>query len=178
MKLDITSEFYVSDIAPGDEPAYLQHLKEKQIYDQTLAIPFPYTQADAEWWIANVAKTTKEQGRSVNWAIRRNDGFLVGGIGFHDFSLGKSHSAEIGYWLAKEYWGKGIMSQAARKVADFGFKELGLERITAAVFHFNLGSARVLEKSGFKLEGVLRNHYKKDGRIFDGKLYAKIKSDA
>jgi RimJ/RimL family protein N-acetyltransferase len=53
-----------------------------------------------------------------------------------------------------------------------------LIRITANVFAFNLGSARVLEKSGFQLEGFLRKHYKKDGKIFDGKLYAKIREGA
>ena len=121
-----------------------------------------------------MAETTARQGRSVNWAIRRSDGFLVGGIGFHDFELGKSHKAELGYWLAKSYWGQGIMTQAVDAVARFGFQEFGLLRITANVFHFNIGSARVLEKAGFQLEGYLRKHYKKDGKIFDGKLYAKV----
>lgn len=174
MNLAINENFYVSDIRATDKPAYLEHLKEKQIYDQTLTIPFPYTEADAEWWVNHVDEVTQKQGRSVTWAIRRADGFLVGGIGFHDFELGKSHRAEVGYWLAKPYWGKGIMTETVKKVSDFGFQEFGLVRITANVFDFNIGSARVLEKVGFQLEGNLRKHYKKDGNIFDGKLYARI----
>ena len=173
MQLKINDSFFISDIISGDQAAYIEHLKEKQIYDQTLAIPYPYTQADADWWIKNVSEVTKKQGRSVNWAIRDANHQLVGGIGFHDFELGKSHKAELGYWLAKPYWGQGLMTKAVQVVTPLGFKEFGLVRITANVFHFNTGSARVLEKAGYRLEGVLYKHYKKDGNIFDGKLYAK-----
>ena len=174
MKLNVNNGFFISDIVATDQAAYIEHLNEKQIYDQTLAIPYPYTEADAQWWVNNVADITKKQGRSVNWGIRRTDGFLVGGIGFHDFELGRSHKAELGYWLAKPYWGKGIMTEAVKVATKFGFMEFGLVRITANVFHFNTGSARVLEKAGYQLEGLLRSHYKKDGTIFDGKLYAKV----
>lgn len=69
------------------------------------------------------------------------------------------------------------MTEAVKKITEYGFRELGLVRITAKVFYFNKGSARVLEKSGYTCEGILRNHYKKDGKIFDGKLYAIIQSD-
>ena len=174
MKLNIDSSFYISDITESDKPAYVHHLQEKQIYDQTLNIPYPYSEKDAEWWINHIQEETSKQGRSVNWAIRSADGHLIGGIGFHDFELGKSHRAELGYWLAKPFWSQGIMTKAVEVVCGFAFKELNIVRITAHVFSFNLGSEKVLEKSGFQLEGILRKHYKKDGKIFDGKLYAKI----
>jgi ribosomal-protein-alanine N-acetyltransferase len=174
MNLKINDSIHVSDITAADKPAYLEHLKEKQIQDQTGAIPYPYTGSDADWWITQVSETTAKLGRSINWAIRRADGFLVGGIGFHDFELGKSHRAEIGYWLAKPYWNQGIMTECVRKVTDYGFQEFGLVRIFAPVFDFNVGSARVLEKAGYLFEGTLRKHYLKEGRFLDGKMYAKI----
>lgn len=174
MKLKINDSYHISDIAPTDKAAYLEHFKEKQIYDQTLAIPFPYTEADADWWINhNIEATKKQDGRSVNWAIRRSsDDFLIGGIGFLGLTIGESHTAKLGYWLAKPYWKNGIMTAAVKMASEYAFKEFGLTRITASVFHFNIGSARVLEKAGFQCEGHLRSHYKKDGKIFDGKLYA------
>ena len=175
MKLSIDGSFYISDITPNDKAAYLEHLTEKQIYDQTLNIPYPYTEKDANWWINHISEETQKQGKSVNWAIRRQDGYLVGGIGYHGLEVGKTHKAELGYWLCKPYWGKGLMTQAVKKVVEFGLEELGLIRITAHIFDFNTGSARVLEKSGFQLEGHLRKNYKKDGKIFDGKLYAKVR---
>ena len=111
----------------------------------------------------------------MNWAIREPGGVLVGGIGYHNLELGRSHRAELGYWLAKPYWGQGIMTGAVKRVTDLAFSEFDLVRVTAHVFAFNGGSARVLEKAGFQFEGLLRSHYKKDGKIFDGKLYAKVR---
>src|SRR6476469_6480844 len=98
MKLTLDGSFYISDINPEDKPAYLEHFKEKQIYDQTLNIPYPFTEKHAEWWINHIAEETQKQGRSLNWAIRRADGYLIGGIGLGGFEVGKSHKAEIGYW--------------------------------------------------------------------------------
>ncbi len=169
--------FSLTDIVASDKAAYLEHLQEKEIYDRTLMIPNPYTEADADWWLNHVAEETRRQGRSVNWAIRGSDGLLVGGIGFHGLELGKTHRGELGYWLAKPYWRRGIMTEAVRRVAAFSFAEFGLIRIAADVFHFNIGSARVLEKAGFKLEGVLRKYYRKDGNVFDGMLYSKLKGE-
>ena len=179
MIFQINDLYHVSDYAHGDQPALVEHLREKQIYDQTLAIPHPYTQRDADWWIEHNLEATRAQGgRSVNWAIRKKDGALIGGIGFLDLKIGQCFKGELGYWLAKPYWGQGIMTEAARKSTAYAFREFGLVRVTANVFVTNLGSARVLEKSGFQLEGVLRSHYKKDGKIFDGKLYGKLATDA
>lgn len=174
MKLQIDSTYYISDITPADKPAFLEHLKEKQIYDQTLNIPYPYTESNADWWLNHVREETLKLGRSVNWAIRNSEGMLIGGIGFSGLELGKSHMAEIGYWLAKPYWSQGIMTHAVNKVCEFAFREFQLVRITARVYDFNLGSARVLEKAGFQQEGFLRKHFKKDGKLFNGKLYAKL----
>src|SRR6516162_10369737 len=109
MDLTVTANIFLSEIRPADKAAYIEHLKEKAIYDHTLRIPFPYTEADAEEWLALVQKATQEHGQPANWAIRNESDYLIGGIGFDDLTLGKSHRAEIGYWLAKPYWGRGIM---------------------------------------------------------------------
>jgi uncharacterized cupin superfamily protein/RimJ/RimL family protein N-acetyltransferase len=179
MKLKINESYCISDIKDGDQPDFVEHLKERQIYEQTLAIPFPYTQSDADWWVNhNVEFTKKQDGRSVNWAIRNvGDDRVVGGIGFHEHLIGKSHRAELGYWLAKPLWNKGIMTEAVKKATEYGFNEFGLTLITAHVFAYNLGSAKVLEKAGYQYEGHLRSHYQKDGKIFDGKLYALLRDD-
>lgn len=60
MKLKINDSYFISDIALTDKAAYLEHLKEKQIYDQTLAIPHPYTEADADWWVNHNIEAVKE----------------------------------------------------------------------------------------------------------------------
>ncbi|HAG90967.1 MAG TPA: N-acetyltransferase [Bdellovibrionales bacterium] len=177
MRLKINESYYISDISEGDQAAYVKHFKKKEIYDNTLAIPFPYTQEDADWWVNhNIELVKKQNGRSTNWAIRKSsDNYLVGGIGFLGHQIGKSHKAELGYWLAMPFWGKNIMTKAVKVACEYGMKELGLIRITANVFDHNNRSARVLEKAGFQCEGLLRKNYEKDGKIFDGKLYSLIK---
>lgn len=176
MKIKIDDILFLSEITLNDTHDYVTHLQEKQISDQTLTIPYPYNEDHAKWWINFVDEDTKRQGKPVILAIRSQNGSLIGSIGLHDFELGKSHKAEIGYWLAKPYWNQGIVTKAVCAMCNYAFNELGLVRITAHVFDFNTASARVLEKANFKLEGTLRNHYKKNGEIFDAKLYALINS--
>jgi RimJ/RimL family protein N-acetyltransferase len=156
----------------------VEHLKEKEIYDHTLRIPYPYTEANFQEWLKIVEKATQQQGRPVHWAIRNEEGSMIGGCGLNDFQLGKSHRAEIGYWLAKPYWGCGIMTLVVRRLCDFAFSELGLVKIMAHVFANNPASARVLEKCGFGQEGYLRKHYLKDNRFLDARLYALLKTES
>jgi [ribosomal protein S5]-alanine N-acetyltransferase len=100
---------------------------------------------------------------------------FIGGCGFAGLQLGKSHRAEIGYWLAKPYWGQGIMTAIVRRLCEFAFAELSLVKIEAHVFAGNAASARVLEKCGFVQEGYLRKQYVKDGKYLDAKLFALVK---
>jgi ribosomal-protein-alanine N-acetyltransferase len=175
MLASLKSGFSIDTIKASDRDAYVEHLKEKEIYDFTLAIPYPYTQTHAEWYIDHIEQQTKvRNGIPVNFCIRNPQGQLIGGCGYHDLEPGKSHKAEIGYWLSKSYWGKGIMTEVVKYLVNHGFEQFDLARITATVFAHNQRSARVLEKTEFQKEGVLRKHYQKDGKVFDGILYARI----
>jgi RimJ/RimL family protein N-acetyltransferase len=172
----VNEHIRLSEFRPSDKPALIEHLRDKEIYDHTLRIPYLYTEADADEWLAVVAKITQQQGRAVNWAIRNAEDSLIGGCGFDGFQLGKSHLAEIGYWLAKPYWGQGIMTAVVRRVCQYAFEDFGLVKITAHVFATNPASARVLEKCGFEQEGYLKKHYLKDGQLLDSRLYALLRS--
>jgi [ribosomal protein S5]-alanine N-acetyltransferase len=162
----------LTEFRPSDKSTLVEFLREKEIYDRTLRIPYPYTEQHAEEWLQIVARTTQQQGRSVNWAIRKADDMLIGGCSFDGFQVGKSHRAEIGYWLARPFWGQGIMTAVVEKLCRYAFDEFGLVKITAHVFDTNPASARVLEKCGFVQEGFLRKHYLKDDRYLDARLYA------
>lgn len=176
MRLEVNPEIHLSEISPADRTAFVEHFKAREIYEQTAAIPFPYTDSDAERWIAQVEDETRREGLPWNWAIRDREGHLLGGIGFRRKEApGASHSAEIGYWLAKPYWNRGIVTAAARRLCEHGFSRMGLVRITAHVFESNPASARVLEKCGFALEGKLRKCHLKDGRYIDVRLYALVR---
>ena len=175
MKIIVNDEVFLSEFRSSDKDYLLAHLNDREIYDLTLRIPFPYSEKDADEWLALVAKITQQQGRPVHFAIRNADDALIGGCGCDGFQVGKSHRAEIGYWLAKPFWGRGIMTVVVQRLCQHAFEEFGLVKITAHVFSHNPASARVLEKCGFQEEGYLRKHYVKDDKFIDAKLFALLR---
>jgi RimJ/RimL family protein N-acetyltransferase len=175
MNIQVTDQIALTDIRPADKAAYLQHLNDREIYEKTLRIPYPYTEADADAWLQFVAGSTKQQGQPIHWAIRTADDTLIGGCGLDDLQVGKPHRAEIGYWLARPFWGRGIMTAVVRRACEHAFTKLGLVKVTAHVFAGNLASRRVLQKCAFVEEGFLRKHYFKDGRFIDAHLYVLLR---
>ncbi len=163
---------YLSEIVSGDRDALVEHLNDRQIYDATLRIPYPYSKSDADRFLRQVAESKAHIGQPLHFGIRQLDQQLIGGCGFGDLTCG--HRAEIGYWLARPYWGQGIMTDVVRAACEFASTQWRLVRITAYVFESNHASARVLEKNGFVLEGVLRKCHQKEGRFLDSRLYALV----
>ncbi len=134
------------------------------------AFPHPYTADDANKFLqtATTAQPTTDFCIEV-------DGAAVGGIGIH---LGRDvhrRTAELGYWLAEELWGRGVVTEAVEAFSDFCLENFRLRRIYAEPFANNPASARVLAKAGFIFEGRLRNNVVKDGKILDSLLYARTK---
>lgn len=174
-RIDVAGTYHLSDVQASDKAALLTHLADPDVTRNLLRVPHPYGEADAEAWLTMQAERRQRLGRSLSWAIRDQQGLQIGAIGFRDFDAGRDHASEIGYWLAKPWWGQGIMPQVIAAVCRYGFDALGLERIAAGVFAGNTPSCRVLEKCGFQFEGVLRRYYVKDGRLIDAHLYARLK---
>jgi ribosomal-protein-alanine N-acetyltransferase len=174
-RLDIGDEYYLSEITAGDGPWYAKHLNDPAIHETTLRIPYPYTEKDAHSFIQMVRMQELVTKKQMHWAIRNKAGEVIGGIGLHGKYPEMPHRDEIGYWVAKSYWGKGIMNRAVRALCEFLIEEYHLTRIEAPIFEFNTASCRVAEKCGFRLEGVLRKAYFKNGKYSDGKLYALVK---
>ena len=116
-------QVHLSEFRSSDKPALVQHRNDRDIYDRTLRIPFPYTDATADEWLALVARITEQQGRPVQFAIRSADDALIGACGLVGFQAGKSHRAEVGYWLATPYWGRGIMTAVVQRLCQHAFEE-------------------------------------------------------
>jgi RimJ/RimL family protein N-acetyltransferase len=150
--------YLASDVASlvrhADNPRVAENLRDR--------FPHPYTEDDAYEWLAVALKQDPE----TNFAIAV-DGELVGTIGLEVGDDVYSHSAEIGYWLGEDYWGRGIATEAVRALTDWAFTSLGLLRVYALVFESNPASVRVLEKAGFALEGRMRSAVVKRGRVMD-----------
>ena len=86
-----------------------------------------------------------------------------------------NEKAEIGYWIGEPYWGKGIMPKAVKKFLKIVFNKFKLKRIEGLAYLRNKPSQRVLEKSGFKLEGIKRKSIKRYGKLIDETIYAIVK---
>lgn len=134
--------------------------------------PYPYTVADAEAYIA--AMLAAEEGTAYAFAITV-DGAAVGSIAAFRKENIHFRTAELGYYLAEPYWGKGIGSKAVRQICDDLFAHTDILRIFAAPFVHNAASCRILEKAGFSCEGTLRKNAVKNGEIRDMKLYALVR---
>jgi [ribosomal protein S5]-alanine N-acetyltransferase len=136
------------------------------------AFPHPYTIDDAKNWI----KIAEVSPQGTLFAIVV-DGKAAGGIGIHLQSDVHKYSAEMGYWLGEDYWNRGIISEAVKKVTSYAFETFDINRIFAHVFIWNQSSVRVLEKNNFKLEGRLRDNVFKDGVFTDELVYGLLRND-
>ena len=134
--------------------------------------PHPYTEENAQQFIEFCMNAPKD--KEVNLAII-HDNKAVGSISLTFGMDVYAKSAEIGYWLAEEYWGRGIASDAVREICRIAFEEYDLVRVYGNVFSYNRGSCKVLEKCGFELDGILRKSIFKNGEFFDSYVYSLIK---
>ena len=172
MKLSL-SHAEIRTYREDDAESLARSVNNDKISRNTLHIPYPYTLDDAK---TRIAKCLSEP-ECFHFPIADATG-VIGAIGFKRAEPGfqdvQKHVAEIGYWLAEEYWGRGIITEAVSVFTQWGFEELGLRRICAAVFATNPASVRVLEKSGYEFEGRERARYFRGGQLIDGLLYAKV----
>ena len=132
----------------------------------TNAFPHPYTLENAQNFIAMTlsAQPIHVFGIEVN-------GQIAGGMGIHPQSDIMCKNAELGYWLAEPFWGRGIASALVKDIIDYGFTHFDITRIYARPFGSNVASQKVLEKVGFVLEArIMDNIYKWD-RYEDELIY-------
>lgn len=156
----------------SDVDALVRHANNRRIWlNLRDRFPHPYTQADAQAWLAMRAGDT---GSPYNFAIEF-EGEAIGAIGLEFFADVHRMTAEIGYWLGEPMWGRGFATAAVTAMTPYAFATFELRRLQATVYEWNPASARVLEKAGYALEGRLRNYICKDNRIGDALMYARLR---
>ena len=164
-------EYCIRRFQAEDVDALVRHANNRNVSINLRDIfPFPYERHDAEAWLKEVRKMDPETAFAIATAEE-----LIGGIGLHLQSDVHRRSAEIGYWLAEAYWGRGIATHALQAMTEWGFAHLDINRIFAHVFGWNPASARVLEKAGYVLEGRLRQAVTKDGQVTDLLVYGMVR---
>lgn len=136
---------------------------EKILNNLRDGLPFPYTEQDASEYIASMLSADEKD--TFAYAVTLDDR-AVGSIGAFRQNNIHRQTAELGYYLAEEYWGRGIMTEAIRQICDILFETTDILRIYAEPFAYNIGSRRALEKAGFHYEGTMKNNAVKKARFW------------
>jgi RimJ/RimL family protein N-acetyltransferase len=137
------------------------------------AFPHPYGIEDANRFIGMARQMVPESFFAIE-----DDGKIAGGIGYTKHADVERIGAEVGYWLGRAFWGRGIATAALRLLTGHAFTaNAELRRLYAVPYCSNLGSARVLEKAGYRREGTLRQSALKDGRVLDQFMYAIVRDE-
>lgn len=113
----------------------------------------------------------------IRWGISlKSEDRIIGTCGFHNW-VKDHYKAEFGYELSPAYWRQGIMTECLEKIQWYGFKELGLNRMEAFIDPKNISSRKLLEKSGLKEEGLLRDYFFEKNRFVDAAIFAILRKD-
>lgn len=137
-------------------------------------LPYPYTKRDAAEYIS--AMLTANPNDTFAFAIVLDER-VIGSIGAFRQQNIHRQTAELGYYIAEDYWGMGYMTQAIRLICGHIFSHSDILRIYAEPFAYNLASCRALEKAGFRFEGTLRQNAVKNGQIIDMRLYSLLRDE-
>ena len=134
-------------------------------------LPYPYTEADADWWLGMVAGNDGKEGV---WRAIVVDRLVVGSISVERMANENRSVGSISYMILTPFWSQGIGTEAVRQICGIAFRELALERIIGEVFPENLASARVLEKNGFLMEETRAGAVVKGGKAMDVKVFTQF----
>ncbi len=166
VQIDSNIAFTLRNWDLADVPSLAKHANNFEIarYLRDL-FPHPYSENDAREFI----KMTQSSPHT-HLAIEINNE-AVGSVGIIPQSGEMRKNAEIGYWLSQEYWGKGVMTRVVPEVVRLAFETYEIDRVFACSYGNNLGSQRILQKSGFKLEAHLKKVIYKNGEYLDELIY-------
>ncbi|HLD33813.1 MAG TPA: GNAT family N-acetyltransferase [Candidatus Nanoarchaeia archaeon] len=144
------------------------HVKEKEVSRWMLRIPHPYKLSDAKQFIQKVQERKNEYTFGI---VLQETNELVGVLTLRN--IDNTHkNVELAYWLGKQFWNQGIMTEAIKQIVSFAKNKLKMHRIYATAFETNKASQRVLEKNGFVKEGLIRDKFFKDNKWHNAYLYA------
>jgi RimJ/RimL family protein N-acetyltransferase len=162
-------------LVAADIDAVFEACQDAEIVRWT-TIPQPYLREHAIGFVADTIEAW-ELGRDPTFAIvDRVSGRMVGCVGLRSEAHG-GHAMEIGYWMAPEGRGRGLMTEAVRLVSRWALHELDIERIGLLAYVGNVASARVAQKAGYRREGILRRYALQRGEPRDCIVHSLLRDD-
>ncbi|MGC1480016.1 MAG: GNAT family N-acetyltransferase [Chthoniobacterales bacterium] len=169
-----TRRIQLTPFAQDDARLVQRYAGDPEIARTTLNVPHPYPSGAAEEWIASHLPQYLDQ-RNVVFAIRSVTGEFYGAIGL-DLDL-ENRVGELGYWIGRPFWGRGICTEAAQEVIDYAFESFPLNKVMARHLSGNVASGRAMEKAGMTREGTLRLHVIKNGIPCDMITYGILRTE-
>ena len=173
----VCTKFTLRKLRPiEDKESIVENINDKDVL-KTLPMTFPYTDADYEKLVKIFEDEKNEIEKSSVQFIIDVNGKAVGCVSL-SWKLREcsKHKASLGYWLGKKYWGQGIMTEAVKILCDYAFNELGKLKLYIDVLEDNIGSRKVAEKNGFKVEYIAEKEEFKEGRYQNMVHYCKFNS--
>lgn len=168
----ITNRLILDQIVPSDIPEIVASAGNIKIVENTRNMPHPYFDEDAISWI-NMANQGFKAKNNYILAIRlKETNKLIGGIGL---TLDvENNRAELGYWLAEEFWNWGFTTESVQAILKFGFEQLELNKIVAVYLTTNEASGRVMIKNGMTKEAEFKDHDVKRGSRIEDNEYVSL----
>lgn len=168
----VTERLIIDQIKPADIPEIVHYAGNIKIVENTRTMPHPYFEEDAISWMNMANQGFKEKDNYI-FAIRSKDNHkLKGGIGLT--LNAENNRAELGYWLAEEFWNKGYTTEAVKVILTFGFEHLKLNKIIAVYLTTNDASGKVMIKNGMVKEAEFKEHDVKRGRTIEDNEYVSL----
>lgn len=165
-----TNRLILNRLELDDMPAIYEYASNANVAKFLVNMPEPYQLKDAEFWIKN-SWTKFESKEQYTFAIRlKESNAFIGGIGL--ILTQRDKKANMGYWLAEPFWNQGYMTEALKRVIDFGFNKLKLNKLYASHFLENASSGKVMTKAGMHIEANLKQEFFKNGQFYDVVRYA------
>lgn len=157
----------------GDQPSLIRHADDEGVARWLRdGFPHPYTAADADSWVEHASTALAGYVFAIDV-----DGAAVGSVGLMPGSDVFAWSAEVGYWLGRDYWGRGLAPRALGALTEHALRHMGYLRLYAGVFAGNERSARVLAKCGYRLEGVRQAAVVKRGTVYDEAVWVRLAAE-
>ncbi|WP_033543040.1 GNAT family N-acetyltransferase [Planococcus sp. CAU13] len=170
-----TERLVLREVTKDDADSLLAYLSDEEVTRHMGLAPFTTvedTLDEVEWY-----NSIFDKGTGMRWGITlKDEDRVIGSCGFLNLTQ-KHHRAEIGFELSREHWGKGIAAEALQAVIYHGFSSLNLNRIEALIEPANSPSQKLVEKTGFLREGLLRDYEYTQGKFDDLYMYSMLKRE-
>ncbi|MBS3088020.1 GNAT family N-acetyltransferase [Candidatus Pacearchaeota archaeon] len=175
-----TERLVLREYSPNDVNDIILKINDLDVSKYLEVVPYPYTSEDGEWFVNHCVENSKKTPRDkYEMAITlKESGEFIGGVGLSNIDTYVG-SAELGYWIGKNYWRQGIMTEAIDALINFAFYKLELNRLILSAYVPNTGSNELAKKLGFTLEGTTRQsaRTKSTGKIYDTNCWGLLKQE-